>query len=72
MDAEGEAFVRKLGREIIELPPEEDAKAREALKPLLDGWANGAEKKGLPGNEAVAFLREEIAKAQAAAKAKEN
>jgi len=72
MDAEGEAFVRKLGREIISLPPEEDAKAREALKPLLEGWASGAEKKGLPGNEAVAFLREQIAAAQKAAKEKEN
>ena len=72
MDAEGEAFVRKLGREIIELPPEEDAKAAAALKPLLDGWAEGAEKKGLPGKEAVAFLHEQITKAQQAAKNKEN
>ena len=44
----------------------------EALKPLLEGWASGAEKKGLPGNEAVAFLREQIAAAQKAAKEKEN
>ena len=72
MDAEGEAFVRKLGREIISLPPEEDAKAAAALKPLLDGWAEGAEKKGLPGKEAVAFLHEQIATAQQAAKNKEN
>ncbi|MBO7091788.1 MAG: hypothetical protein J6W23_08375, partial [Victivallales bacterium] len=67
----GEEFVRKLGREIIELPPEEDAKAAAALKPLLDGWAEGAEKKGLPGKEAVAFLHEQIAMAQQAAKNKE-
>ena len=72
MDAEGEEFVRKLDREIIALPPEEDAKAAAALKPLLDGWAEGAEKKGLPGKEAVAFLREQIAMAQQAAKNKEN
>ncbi|MBR6059999.1 MAG: TRAP transporter substrate-binding protein [Victivallales bacterium] len=72
MDAEGEAFVKKLGRDIIDLPEAEDAKAREALKPLLDGWAQSAEKKGLPGNEAVAFLRERIAKARQETKHKEN
>jgi TRAP-type C4-dicarboxylate transport system substrate-binding protein len=73
MDAEGEAYVRDRGKEIVEFGAEDNAQAAEALRPLLDGWAAGAKAKGLPGDEAVAFLRTRVSgQSIAAAKGTDN
>ena len=60
-DAEGEAFVLSLGKTISTLAPEEDAIAQEKIAPVLEEWAASVNEKGLPGSEALAFLREQVA-----------
>ncbi len=59
-DAEGLEFVKSLNRQIGVLPAEEDAKAAKAVEPMLDRWVADVEKRGLPGKEALAFLRERL------------
>ena len=61
MDAEGEAYVRSLGKSISEVTPAEDERFRAALAPIMGQWKERAERKGLPGGEALEFIRKEIA-----------
>ncbi|MBO4618961.1 MAG: TRAP transporter substrate-binding protein DctP [Victivallales bacterium] len=60
-DAEGEAFVLSLGKTISTLEPTEDAIAQEKIAPVLEEWAAAVNAKGLPGSEALAFLKEQVA-----------
>ena len=59
-DEEGLAFSKSLGNEIISLSPEESAKWANAVKPVLDDYAKGAKKKGLPGKKYVEFIKQRI------------
>ncbi len=61
MDAEGEAYVLSLGKKVSVITPEEDARFHEALTPIMGQWKTRAEAKGLPGAEALEFIRQEIA-----------
>lgn len=54
-DAEGQAFVKELGREMIAIPEGEKAQWTQAVQPLLDGYVEAAKAKGLPAD---AFLRD--------------
>ena len=60
-DAEGEAFVLSLGKTIETLAPAEDAIAQKNLAPVLEEWSKSVNDKGLPGDEALAFLKEQVA-----------
>jgi TRAP-type C4-dicarboxylate transport system substrate-binding protein len=55
---EGLDFAKELGVEFIELTPEQ---AEEFVKPVIylaDKWAEDMEKKGLPGKQILATVRE--------------
>jgi len=54
-DEEGQAFVKELNREIIELAPEQQALWKERVQPILDDYIAAAKAKGLPGEE---FLKD--------------
>jgi len=52
-DAEGEEFVRGLGKSFVELPPAQQQAFVEAVQPVLADYVTATEAKGLPGK---AFL----------------
>ena len=56
-DAEGLAFVRELGHELIPLSAEEQAAWRERVEPLLAESAAKVDQKGLPGSKMLAEMR---------------
>ncbi len=60
-DAEGLAFVNSLNKKYSVIDEAENQKVAAALEPMFDKWAEGAVAKGLPGKEAVSFVRERIA-----------
>lgn len=59
-DQEGRTFVKNLGKHFSAFSVEEDAKAAKELEPLIQRWIAQAEAKGLPGREAIDFIRERI------------
>ncbi|MBD3267427.1 C4-dicarboxylate ABC transporter substrate-binding protein [bacterium] len=48
-DEEGRAFVKELGKEFIELSPEQEKKWVEAVQPIMEEYKQSMEDKGLPG-----------------------
>ncbi|MDM8005260.1 MAG: TRAP transporter substrate-binding protein [Phycisphaerae bacterium] len=60
-DDEGRAFVEGLKREIIPLSPEEQAKWKERVQPILDEYVAAAEAKKLPGAEFLKDIQTMIA-----------
>ena len=60
-DADGEAFVLALGKTVETLVAEEDAIARDKISPVLEEWAKSVDERGLPGSQALEFLKEQIA-----------
>ena len=60
-DAEGLEFVKGLNREIIALSPEEEARWKAAVEPLVLDYVKRAGEKGLPGAEFLAEIRGLIA-----------
>lgn len=56
-DDEGRTFVEGLGRPIIKLTDEEQAKWTAAVKPILDGYVKACQEKGLPGDKFLADLQ---------------
>jgi TRAP-type C4-dicarboxylate transport system substrate-binding protein len=61
-DAEGKKYTLSLGNEIIPLSPEESAKWRAAVRPVIDEFVQESEKKGIPAKKHVEFLDKEINK----------
>lgn len=49
-DEDGKAFVASLNHESIPLPEAEQARWKEAVKPILDGYVAACKEKGLPGD----------------------
>ena len=64
-DAEGLEFVKSLNRELIYLPPEEEARWKARMAPLLEKYLAQAGEKGLPGAEFLKEVQEQIAAARA-------
>lgn len=64
-DQRGIAFMKKLGKGIIDIKPEECAKWGSAVEPMVDKYIKKTEGMGLPGKEVVAFVRERISAAKA-------
>jgi TRAP-type transport system periplasmic protein len=65
-DVDGLAFVKELGREIIALAPEEEARWKAQVAPIVDKYLAQAAEKGLPGAEFLAEAQAMIAAARAA------
>ncbi len=59
-DSEGRDYVEELGREIITLPPEEEARWVDAVQPVIDEYVAETEEKDLPGQELVEDINQRI------------
>jgi len=53
VDEGGLEFAEKTGQKIVYANPEEEAKMREKMNPLLDAYVQRMKDKGLPGDEAL-------------------
>lgn len=65
-DAEGLEFVKELNREIISLPPDEEARWKAAVAPIVDKYLAQTAEKGLPGADFLKDAQTLIAEARAA------
>lgn len=65
-DEEGLAFVKELGREIIPLSAEEEARWKAQVAPILDKYLAQAAEKGLPGADFLRDAQNRIVEARAA------
>ena len=63
-DEDGKEFVLALGKKITTIPEDEDAVARAKIAPVLEEWASAVNARGLPGDDALAFLRNAVASPQ--------
>ena len=61
-DQEGWAVLKEKKVEAIELSAEEGQRWSEAVKPMLAGYSEGADKKGLPGDQALKAAVEAVEK----------
>ena len=59
-DEEGLAFVTSLNKKYSVMEEGQNALVAEALAPMFNKWAEGTEAKGLPGKEAVEFVRKRL------------
>ena len=59
-DQEGLEFSKSLGNEVIELSPEESARWKKAVQPVIDDYIKDKTAKGLPAKEYVEFIQERI------------
>ncbi len=65
-DQAGREFVTGLKRQFIQLPEAEQQQWKAAVKPVLDDYVKQTKEKGLPGDEMLADIQTEIAKANPA------
>jgi TRAP-type C4-dicarboxylate transport system substrate-binding protein len=61
-DVTGRQFVQSLGNNIVTIPPEEESKFQKVFKPILDDYVKKMEEKGLPGQEALDYVRSLVKK----------
>ncbi|MBW2058551.1 MAG: TRAP transporter substrate-binding protein [Deltaproteobacteria bacterium] len=61
-DEAGREYTLSLGNQIISLSPEESARWKAAVRPVLDEFIEEKERKGIPGREYVQFLQKAITK----------
>ena len=64
MDKSGKDFALKLGNKIITLSQDEDLKWFNMVKPIVDAYVKKMNAKGLPGDEALKFTKEQLYKIQ--------
>jgi TRAP-type C4-dicarboxylate transport system substrate-binding protein len=62
MEIEGFQYAKKVGHTFINLSDQEQARWREAVKPLQDAYIKSMAAKGLPGKEAVEYRQQLIQK----------
>ncbi|MBP5640075.1 MAG: TRAP transporter substrate-binding protein [Victivallales bacterium] len=60
MDAEGEAYVRSLGKKVSEISADANDAFVQAMSKVMDQWKERAKLKGLPAEEALDFIQREI------------
>ncbi len=60
-DQEGRAYVEELGKSIVTLSDQENAKWEKAVQPLLDDYVKAAEEKNLPGKQFLEDLQKLVA-----------
>jgi len=58
VDEEGRDFVAKTGHKVTKATPEEEAKMKERMKPILDAYVKSMKEKGLPGEEALKWCQD--------------
>ncbi len=61
-DEEGEAFVKELGKNFVELSPEKLQNFVAAMRPVLDEYVATTGQKGLPGKEFLEDIQKALAK----------
>ncbi len=59
-DEEGRTYTLRQGNEIIPLSDEENRRWAEAVQPIIEEYVKTTEEKGLPGQKAVALVKELI------------
>lgn len=64
IDTAGMKFVKKLGNKVVSLSKEEDERWVKAVQSVFDDYVKSMKAKGLPGEEALKFCREELKKLQ--------
>jgi TRAP-type transport system periplasmic protein len=62
IDKSGRAFTQRLGNQIIPLSREENQRWADKVGPILDDYVKQMKDKGLPGDEALKFCRDELKK----------
>ena len=62
IEIEGFQYAKKAGHTFINLPEQEQARWRAAVRPLEDGYIKSMAAKGLPGKEAIEYRRQLIQK----------
>ncbi len=62
-DQEGRSYVEELGRSVVTLSDQENAKWGKAVQPLLDDFVKTAEEKNLPGKQFLEDLQALVAEA---------
>ena len=60
-DAEGEEFVRGLGKSFVELSPDQERAFVQAVQPVLADYVSAAQAKGLPGKAFLEDIRKLLA-----------
>ncbi|HWU38762.1 MAG TPA: hypothetical protein VN203_14025, partial [Candidatus Acidoferrum sp.] len=58
----GEENFKKLGKEVIKLSADEQARWQAAAKPIWTGWVDQVKSKGLDGQAALDQIQQAIAK----------
>jgi len=53
LDKEGRDYTLSLGNQILSLTPEESARWKQAVRPIIDGYIKNVSAKGLPAQSAV-------------------
>lgn len=61
----GIAFDKEQGNKIIEIDPEEAAKWRKTIQPVIDDYIKLTESQGLPGKEVIEYVEKRINDAKA-------
>ncbi len=64
IDKEGRNFTLQRNNKILSLTPQEDARWTAAVRPILDDYVKRMKEKGLPGEEAVKFYLDAVARLQ--------
>ena len=64
IDKAGREATLAAGNKIITLSKEENMRWAEAVKPILDGYVKNMKEKGLPGDKALKFYKDELKKLQ--------
>ena len=64
-DKNGIKHMKKMGIQMVDMPPAFVAKAKELWKPLQAKWMAKAKEKGVDGEAALAMMKAEIAKVKA-------
>lgn len=59
-DEEGAEFVQELGKEFVELTPEQEKLFVDAMVPVLDEYVTATEGKGLPGREFLKDIQDSL------------
>ncbi|MFP4379651.1 MAG: TRAP transporter substrate-binding protein [Candidatus Sumerlaeia bacterium] len=63
-DAEGKAYVKELGKEIIEIPASEKDEWVAKVQPLIQDYINKTTAENLPGDQLIADIKEMIEEAK--------
>lgn len=59
-DAQGDAFVRELGKTFIQLPESEEAALKRAVEPIFKAYIDATDAKGLPGGSFLQDIQAEL------------